>query len=246
MKKTSLIFAALFSASFAMAQNTATTTQTGDNNEATTTQSGVDNLSTTEQLGNNNKGFTSQTGDRNSAEIIQGKASPLGDNFASITQQGGNDNVAGITQQNLKGQASILQDGSSNKALLTQNGPNEAGTSVSNAGIQQIGNRNILGGARTDNADPRLSNRATMLSDFKQDPVNTLRVLQEGDDNKAGVNVFNMIDIEIDQIGNNNSAGVYSQNTKNSDRSFAGIYQEGHNNTGRIIRIHPMNPIFQH
>ncbi|GAB2631205.1 hypothetical protein [Belliella aquatica] len=238
MKKTSLIFAALFATTFAMAQNTATTTQTGNGNGAETTQTG-NNTSTTTQAGPNNIAETTQVG-QNSASINQSNFATPG-HFASISQQGdqgsaGIGNSADIVQQQRGASATIEQVGDNNRAGLTQAGPNDAGTAVATtAGIYQKGNDNLLSTVNGNGVIGNANGSAYMQNgtSFPNDK-SFLQVDQLGDGNKAGVYLMGGTDASILQDGNLNSASINSQSNATGALNLASIAQTGDENTARI------------
>lgn len=71
MKKLIFLFTMLLAVNFAMAQNTATTTQTGHDLKATTTQTGTVNTATTTQTGQYLKATTTQNGNGLVSSITQ-------------------------------------------------------------------------------------------------------------------------------------------------------------------------------
>jgi hypothetical protein len=236
MKKTSLIFAALFAASFAMAQNTATTTQKGNSNEAETTQLG-NNTATTMQEGNSNIASQNQSGvntasitsvgDRNTAVQTQSLGVLGAINEATILQEGGGntgdktfDNFASQNQEGLSNVASIrqqeqgngtavqIQIGEGNRATINQRNPWGAALPGNQSFQTQEGNNNVAEAAIV-NGPGNLS-----LQNQKGDD-NYSRVVQGNGSNTA----------EHEQIGNFN----YSFSTQNG-RSDVFISQSGDDN----------------
>jgi hypothetical protein len=118
MKKLSFIFAMVFAASFAMAQNTATVTELGNNNAGYVNQLGATNTATIDQIGNLNNASTSDV----YASSLFGKLTDT----KGVTQVGDH-NTGTITQHNpyvgttMAGPiAGLNQTGDWNTAIISQ------------------------------------------------------------------------------------------------------------------------------
>jgi hypothetical protein len=126
MRKTGFLFAAIFACSTIMGQNTATTSQTGDNNEATVIQLGNLNNSTISSTGDENDVTVKLNGDRNSSVVSQqGKGNSVDLKFGLQNNQTNpsNDNIATISQiGNSNTVKSGLTWGDQNKDEILQNG----------------------------------------------------------------------------------------------------------------------------
>jgi hypothetical protein len=254
MKKLStLLFAFLFVTGITFAQdNTATTTQTGDENEATITQTG--NLNQAEILQEGNKTATqTQTGDENIAYIAQtGEGGPglatqtqLGSyNEATSSTRGkviseqtqtGDYNYASISG-NLTQASQILQSqlGDNNQATFHVAGPGTRHVDITQT---QEGNRN-----------------ESYVTDFRGNPGAPVFTEQFGDDNyidimydggqKNGFEVTQDGDMNtlnatfggynnwlyVDQIGNMNVATT----SQSSDGNVGTVSQVGNSNVATI------------
>ena len=137
----------------ALAGNTATITQDGDDNTASATQSGDLNTATIDQIANDSSATQSQTGNNNNATILQEGKWPDGPVFnesASQTQNG-NNNVAEIKQI-----TDSTHGGSTAKQVQNSNGNYARAWQFSwNSTIiqkQSVGNNNELQAYQTGNA----------------------------------------------------------------------------------------------
>jgi hypothetical protein len=159
MKKVSLFLGMVLAASFAMAQNTATTVQNGDGNGAALTQTGTSNTGVVYQLlGDDNSGTLIQTGVGNDATIIQGLTSVAGairgtqdlganENVGYISQIGGNNNNGEVYQVGDRNNGQVYINGTGNTAQMQQ------GWSDWDGGYATYGNSNysVLSQTGTDN-----------------------------------------------------------------------------------------------
>lgn len=120
MKKLSLVFAMVLAATFAMAQNTAKTAQTGNNNGATVAQSGIINDATVTQAGNQNTGIIKEAGNNNIGVVDQAYSIQ---NYGSVDQTG-NLNEAylnqGMVANAISGQQSTAMAASNNSGTIVQ------------------------------------------------------------------------------------------------------------------------------
>jgi len=144
-----ILFSILFAVNFALAQNTATTTQTGSNNNAIITQTGGAQVTTVDQNGNTNSAIVTQftddgmdqtvdidqDGNGNKADVRQKETGPITQSYtipvqtAIVKQYNGNNNVATIRQDETgdgnkyQSTAYIEQIGSSNKSFQKTSAP---------------------------------------------------------------------------------------------------------------------------
>lgn len=220
MKKACLLFIAILIVGFAIAQNTETSTQVGNNHKADVTQKG---------------------GTLNSATIIQngGNGNRLG---APVAGDVGVDVGANVSLA--KG---LVQEGSSNDAKITQtgnlniiqqfrpNGPVPILNSVYQKGssnkldMQQIGDKNVIGQATFEYNG----------LDQTQGNGNDAKILQQGNLNKLSV-FYQTSDgntADIKQIGNSNIIESATQkrqaNVSPTDNSLI-ILQEGSSNIAAL------------
>lgn len=148
MKKIIFLFAIVLVASFAMAQNTAVTTQTGNENEAIVTQVGLLNDASVTQIGNLNEGMVDQDGAGNIAVVDQLD----GDANEAVVQQEGNGNEAYLTQGMVEAyydaphDMSTAMEANLNTGFIDQNGDGNA------VEIVQVGNGNT-GSVTQDGSD---------------------------------------------------------------------------------------------
>lgn len=248
MKKGSLLLGMVLVAGIAMAQNTATVTQTGNSEQVTITQSGTDHKADVTQKGGNL-------------------------NVATVTQNGGNGNRLGApvaTDPGVNVDApqygvldlslakGLVQEGNSNTATITQTGNlniiqqfrmyQSVYNSVWQKGnsntldMKQVGNNNVIGQAPHEYQG---LNQA-------QGNGNDAKILQQGNSNKLSyfyqLNDGNKADIK--QIGNSNLIESATQaklaNISPTDNSLI-ILQDGTSNTAALNELgdHIIGDIYQ-
>ncbi|MHB9141470.1 MAG: hypothetical protein ACYC25_06310 [Paludibacter sp.] len=256
MKKTSLFLGMVLAASMALAQNTAVTSQTGDDNGATVNQTGDDNGATINQVGNLDVGTVSQDGTSNVGLVDQING---GDNTGTINQTGGS-NEAYLTQGMVENYydapydkssavpangntGSIIQNGSGNVTEFVQVGTNNEGSVTQNA----TGNTayayqgwafGFWGETATTSALPSTNSDVT-ISQISGD--NYGAVWQYGGDNNS---------IEISQtVGGGNSAQIaqgfiyadanydFTHPVYNVDDNTAVVSQAGDGNSAKLFQL---------
>lgn len=223
MKKVSLFLGIMLAANFAMAQNTATVNQTGDNGQAIVTQGGTLNAAAVTQVETASnlpsgiqKATVKQTGTSNNAIVSQ-------------TETGGGNHGTN--------KAYIEQIGSSNQSVQSTYAPNY--NSGQDVWGYQNGENNILNqtwqGGYTNSFNASMTgNRNHVIQGWNASNSHGY-VTINGSDNHAtqglyGDNEGYSIGIKIDQAGDFN----------NATQEFRGGAQ-GHNNVGLINQIHDNN-----
>lgn len=211
MKKLSILFAMVFALTFAMAQNTATTTQTGEDNTATTTQSGDLNTATVDQTGNTN--------------------------FVNILSQGNSNTAVASQNGNENGDASkpnlgyIKQIGSSNQAYLTEGLVGQSTSNLADGFIDQSGDGNyaelnISGdyhnftehGITQINTGEGPGNSAVITEAYYG---NDMDVYQSGSGNRVTGEVNGSYSqFFVDQVGTGNTGSVYIEGNNNGEPSW--------------------------
>jgi len=220
MKKVSLFLGMVLAASFAMAQNTANFTQTGNDHKADVTQKGGTlNSATIIQNGGN--------GNRLGSPVIGdvGVDAGVDVSLAKGLVQDGNSNIANITQT---GNLNIIQQFRPNGPVPIFNSVYQKGNS-NKLEMKQDGNNNVIGQA------PHEYNGL----DQTQGNGNDAKILQQGNSNKLTyfyqLNDGNKADIK--QIGNSNTIESATQkrqaNVSPTDNSLI-ILQEGSSNTAAL------------
>ena len=210
------IVAVLFAATFSFAQNTDSTSQTGNNNRAITTQTGH-NGAYSVQAGNLNKATTTQTG-TNTGGIYQ--LDNGNNNTATLSQNGsGNDAlvIQGMTQGYWGGKYQTV-GANYNKATLTQSGKNNEGN------LEQYGGSNSTNGNVAKLAQSGNGNTAYGYQGWAYGDVTTwaLKHLQS----------YNST-VNISQVGNNNWVGAWQYGGNNNNAS---ITENGNNNLAEIAQ----------
>lgn len=161
MKKVSLFLGMVLVASFAMAQNKATTVQNGISNVASVGQTGSNTGVVYQLLGNSNQGTLIQNGAGNGANLIQGLTDVANEiygtanmaasnNIGYISQVGDNNKDVNVSQFGNKNYGVVDIQGSNNKAELQQGWSNWDGghATFGNSNysiVSQIGNWNFAG-----------------------------------------------------------------------------------------------------
>lgn len=232
MKKVVFLFATLFAVYAAIAQNTATTTQTGDNNEATITQlgnlnnsvilsNGNSNKSTALMYGNENVTNVEQQGNGNSTDVRIGfqtnKTYPSNKNEVAILQVGDNNNViSGLTwgdenkdRIEQRGDANYFEIGVKYGNLneiteITEGNENRTRFSVpANWGSFSDGNKLTITKAGDKN----------YVSGKMQGDLNTVTIDQVGDLNKVGTSWYTEDGVSIE--GSSNMVDILQNGTAN-------------------------------
>ncbi|MDK2842259.1 MAG: hypothetical protein PWQ17_1764, partial [Anaerophaga sp.] len=232
MRKTGFLFAAIFACSTIMGQNTATTSQTGDNNEATVIQLGNLNNSTISSVGNENDVTVKLNGDRNSSAVSQqgnGNSVDLKVGFQTNPTYPSNDNIATISQiGNSNTVKSGLTWGDQNKDVILQNGDNnyfEIGVKYGN--LNEIsetttGNENrtrfdVPAGWGTFSDGNKLSITKTgnknYVSGKLEGDLNIVTIDQNGDLNKVGTSWYTLDGVSI--TGSSNTVNISQDGTAN-------------------------------
>jgi len=254
MKKVSLFLGMVLAASFAMAQNTATTVQNGDGNGATVSQSGS-NTGLVQQLkGNDNDGTITQVGE-NDATIVQGLTSLAGviylgqemtasNNEASISQINGNGNDGEVYQMGNRNYGKIDIKGSDNIAQMQQ------GWSGYSGGLQTYGssNRSVLTQTGKDNTAYTWQYGGVEKAAGVYDNVNN--ITQTGDNNFATVAqgyVYPNNNKGITPIYGADVTGNTSNITQNGVTDGAGniarFFQLGKQNTISLTQTGELNKV---
>ena len=207
-------------------RNTATVTQSGVTNYVGLDQAGV-NEATVNTLGLSADARVAvyqrggEAGHRNTANVHQNNS--VGD-VAVIeqTNAAGAGNQATITQGTLTNFAKIVQDGSDNRGTISQSGVNNQAYRPSDpndpyqgeAGIETIGDRNVVSVSQTGVEDPRSEG-------------NFARVLTRGDDNA----------VEVVQTGGTLVGGhaaevrIVGDGNRVSSATGGGVFQSGDDHT---------------
>lgn len=220
MKKVIFLFAMVFAVNFAMAQNSAETTQPGD-----------DNVAYINQFGSDNTAAITQIGDKNGAGVSASYTHFVYGLFTGGITQHGDDNTATIKQKNFTEntvsaapEAGIVQGGDDNTATITQTGKSEWLQEY--AWVKQIGIGNTS-----------LQNQAYSNAHS--------HIYQDGDANVAETQQIGGYNQRADvwQVGNRNNAyqlqgisGSYTVDnratiTQTGDDNIATQYQNGSGNT---------------
>lgn len=218
MKKLSLLFVVLFAVSFAMAQ-TATTTQTGDNNIADQSQSG---------------------GTSNKATVVQNSGSGANLGHSAIQQQIGDANEASISQTGsantngtISAEAKQYQRGVSNQAFIQQVKGANSYTNQTQDGDGNYASANTGGTNKT--TQYQKGNRNTATLGFGLIQASTVFQNQIGDDNTAGITVTGPgtrhITVRQEQLGYRNKSEII--NLRGND-GLVWIDQWGDDNTAQI------------
>lgn len=220
MKKVSLFLIMGFAATFAMAQNTATVTQTGDNHKADVTQKGgmLNSATILQNGGNGNRIGAPVAGD-------VGVDAGVDLSLAKGLVQEGNSNVANITQT---GNLNIIQQFRPNGPVPIFNSVYQKGNS-NNLEMKQIGDKNVIGQA------PHEYNGL----DQTQGSGNDAKILQQGNLNKLTyfyqLNDGNIADIK--QVGNSNTIGSATQKKQDNispTGNYLKILQTGNSNNATL------------
>jgi hypothetical protein len=256
MKKLfAIMIAVTFCAGFVFAQNTDSTSQTGNNNIATSTQTGH-NGAYTVQVGDLNKATVTQSG-TNTGEVDQ--LDNAYQNQATLSQDGsGND--AAINQGMTAGFWSDYQTVGAkyNKATLTQAGNNNSGY------IEQYGGSNSTNGNEANLTQNGNGNTAygyqgwaysgwgeTYAQSHLQSYNSKVNISQINNNNGAYVWQYggNNNNATISQNGNNNSSSIvqgfiysdapytFTHPVYNTQNNNASIAQSGDNNHGKLMQL---------
>lgn len=220
----SVLVAVFFMTGMVVAQNTSTTTQTGDGNNATVDQQGSDHESIIEQQAHS------------SGDLDDG-------NTVVVNQNSGINNFSDVLQGNapaLNAETYVDQVGSNNDFSIKQAGGSNW------ADIDQEGNGNIIGNYKN------YSGRAVQINGnvIGQADKNFLEVDQLGDNNKLGVWQDHYADAKIEQNGNLNETNVKQTSAKygelneadveiNGNENITEVYQEGDGNDANMQVGHP-------
>jgi hypothetical protein len=240
MKKLiTLTFALLFSAGIAFGQNTAVTSQKGDNNTATVNQGNGQNIVGIAQYGGNNNtanvsqkdgknnALVGQNGDKNVAKVDQMYISGGSDtrNGAVVSQVGGSNTVLRLHQAGAGNAFGVTQHGFNNIVSIHPDQGDANGGAPSFDGNIQI-HQTGLGNKVWDADQAGYGNQLTIIQDGGvEGGANIANVeAQVNLDEGTPANVIN-----ITQNGSDNVVGGYG-----TDK--AGAYQEGSGNTMNITQ----------
>jgi hypothetical protein len=255
MKKVSLLFAMIFAVTFVMAQNTSTTTQTGDKQEAYVTQVGSSSAVVTQSTDDNyaQKATINQNGAANIANVNQVETG-VGTNrstYASDSKvtQAGDGNSADIDVFETGG-----GDKGNLKTTLTQTGNGNTGTQYVNAPGSNSGHTVIAVQNGDNNISTQTTNGGYTLS-YSTDQNGTsniatqtghgdvytdARIKQEGMRNKGTQDIYGSNNgyqgavVMIDQLGEDNTA----------KQTFTGS-GSSHQNNGLITQVGDWNTATQ-
>lgn len=139
-----------------MAQNTSTTTQSGDNNNAAVGQTG-----------NGNTSIISQT-------VNFGTAG----HTANVTQDG-TDNMGDVLQDQEDAEATLIQTGADNQILLKQSGENQASDIVQTGDRNKVGSYNNINNRAFQKNGTSFSNDANSVSISQLGSDNQIGLWQE-------------------------------------------------------------------
>lgn len=239
MKKLVFLFAMVFAVTFAMAQNTANVSQTGNDHTSTNQQLGTDNsikVVQSAEPANNPKGYISeinQTGTENMADVEQGGPTqdyPQGSNGGAKVE--------------------VAQNGVENSAIVDQNGNNGGLAKVTQVGdyqVAEVWNANGTGQA-TVYQEALIKNEAYLyqnrgnsngaitqingggnLALVKQYRSDNSEVIQDGSDNVSYVNQSTG--------GGSSTANIYQYGSNNGVGTFVPGIMPGHNGGGHTATI---------
>jgi len=210
MKKLSFIFAMMFAASMAMAQNTSLLVQKGSTNDALVKQIGIGNNDKVHQYGNNDDATVKQIGSYNIAVADQ----LLGDRNTATVLQDNNSNQAYLVQGMNTGYFSADGVTTLDIAAYDNIGSITQGSGVRNySELHQMGNNNN-GSVVTSGND----NFAYIYQGWAGSWWGEPSIL--GNNNTAS----------IKQTWNNNWGGIWQDGNNNG----ANLLQDGTSNMGRI------------
>jgi hypothetical protein len=226
MKKLiTLTFALLFSAGIAFGQNSATTSQSGNNNQAKIAQHNSGNEATINQDGNNN---TVQKMDQ--TYLANNGASGI--NVADISQVGSNNTV-----KNNGNYSGAIQSGASNSFSVDQAGKGNVVENIHQGTSSNISTNGIMDIVQGKNAggDYRWPNYNIVYHASQFGNGNELHVKQNEEDH-----VYVQAQISTGETGNFISIyqNGYESNVGHKDNGHGsggyGIYQNGTNNSMNI------------
>lgn len=217
MKKVSILFAMVFAATFAIAQNTADVKQLGDDNNASVTQTGTLHEATVNQTGNKDIATVEQT---------------TTGNMAFVDQINGNENTATVKQTGTTNEAYLTQGMIENYNLppyhISSNVPSfkNKGTIIQNGTSNKIGEFIQVGTSNTGLVD--------------QDGTNNLAYIYQGwaygfwgeTATTSALSSTNST-VNIKQLKENNDGNVWQYG---GDNNKANILQDGKTNVGRIAQ----------
>lgn len=219
MKKISLVFVALFSVGFLMAQNSTTLTQTGGNQHATIGQSGA------------NTAVVTQSTDDGMAQ--RANVSQTGSSSITITQTetGAATNGVSIPVQT----ADVYQNGANNKGTISQTESGSGDKYLSRVKLDQLNGDNNTA-TQTTNAPQSNSGLAVIGYQFGSTNTLTQNITsghteyfmaeQRGDKNTAT------------QTGSGSAADgtIYQQGNSNTATQILAGANNGYDRTGMLIR----------
>lgn len=250
----------VFAVTFAMAQNTATTTQTGNQNNATVVQAGSLNDAAVTQTGNLNIGSADQSGTSNVGVVDQLD----GNSNLSTLDQDGTSNEAYLTQGMVEEyydapyNVSTAMSASFNTISATQSGLTNyvevvqvGGTAIDNGNqttVSQDGNNNV---AYSYQGWPFGFWGETPVTSALSSLSSTVSITQVSDGNQGAVWQYGGEDNDatIDQEGLNNVARIaqgfiyedaaynFSHPVYNTSDNAASITQEGEANTAKLFQL---------
>lgn len=216
MKKVSLFFGMVLAATFAMAQNTAKTTQTGDQNQTTVAQAGSLNDAAVLQNGDLNVGAADQKGTSNIGVIDQLD----GDKNTSTLSQEGTSNEAYLTQGMVQGyytapyNVSTAMGASLNTITAAQKGLKNS------MEVVQVGNENATTVSQEGNQNIAYSYQGWPFGFWGETTVTS--ALSSASSN-----------VNIEQLHNGNDGAVWQYGGEDNE---ANISQDGNSNVARIAQ----------
>ena len=256
MKKLlAVAIAVMFFATFSLAQNTNTTSQTGNNNKATSTQTGNNDVEVI-QVGNYQQATATQTG-TNTGGVYQLNN---GNNNVATFSQNGSGNDASINQGMTQGYWTNYESVGAkwNKATLTQTGNSNEGY------LEQYGGSNSTNGnvstlKQNGNGNFAYSAQGWAYSGWGETPTTShlqsynskVNISQINNDNWVGVWQYGGSgnNATVSENGNNNLAEIsqgfiytdyaytFSTPVINTQNNNAKITQTGDNNKGKVFQL---------
>lgn len=251
-------FALVFMAGTAFAQNTATESQTGNNNESLVEQSQVNGAeSSLTQVGNENKSIITQVGNdqivppsmfkatvssegnRNRAVITQGGDADS-ESFESEIMQVGNDNRAETSLQRTPQSAKSFQtqDGNRNRAFVNVNAGLGSGDNGSIFTQTQIGNDNRAesagtGASQSTQYQEGNFNNALIKGVSKGGPMKTQEQIGNRNDARFEGSNYGFGPVDQLQYGNDNRSFINDLSHVGPGESTYTL-QDGNDNLARV------------
>ena len=250
-----MAIAVLFFTTFTLAQNTNTTSQTGNNNTAKSTQTGNNEVELI-QVGNYQQATATQTG-TNSGGVYQLNN---GNNNAATLSQNGSSNDGWINQGMTQGYWTNYESVGAkwNKATMTQTG-NSNSASIEQYGGSNSSNGNMANVKQNGDGNTAYSYQGwaysgwgeTVTTSHLQSYNSNINISQINDNNKGYVWQYggNGNNAKIAQNGNDNLAEIsqgeiysdyaytFTHPVYNTDDNNATINQTGDNNKGKVFQL---------